>query len=181
MHSCYVILEKQYSVESHSLSFAYRIVTRNQLVQVLQMNILNMVQHMRDTFKGTSLLVVCIPLVPNTEDALGLAKNERKLVELREGVRQGVAGGCVSLFLNRVHEGQCQLRLAGLRLLSRGDHSHEINNQDQERCSIEPILPLFIPNVFSAIFVSNEHLAVPVNLHPIIFVRCLFYLPCPIC
>jgi hypothetical protein len=51
-------------------------VTRDLLVQVLQMNIINMVPHVRNAFKGTSPLVVRIRLVPDAEDALGLAQGE---------------------------------------------------------------------------------------------------------
>jgi hypothetical protein len=50
------------------------------------MKILNMIPHVGNAFEGASPFVVCIPLVPNAEDTLGLAQNERKLVELREGV-----------------------------------------------------------------------------------------------
>jgi hypothetical protein len=64
------------------------------------MNILNMIPHVRNTFEGTSPSVVCIPLVPDAEDALGLAQNEGNLVELGEGI--GVRSGR-GLFLS-VHD-----------------------------------------------------------------------------
>ena len=40
------------------------------------MNILKMIPHVRNAFEGTSPSVVCVPLVPEAEDALGLAQNE---------------------------------------------------------------------------------------------------------
>ena len=68
-------------------------VTGYLLVQVLQMQILNMVPHVRNAFERTSPFVVCIPLVPDAEDALGLAQNKGKLIELREGIgREAVDG-----------------------------------------------------------------------------------------
>jgi hypothetical protein len=81
-----VIFEMHHVVENQPLSLAYRIVTSYQLAQVLQMNILNMIPHVRNAFEGTSPSVVCIPLVPDAEDALGLAQNEGKLVQLGEGI-----------------------------------------------------------------------------------------------
>jgi hypothetical protein len=42
-------------------------------VQVFQMQILNMVLYVRNAFERTSPFAVRIPLVPDTEDALGLA------------------------------------------------------------------------------------------------------------
>jgi hypothetical protein len=62
------------------------------------MNIINMVPHVRNAFKGTSPLVVRIRLVPDAEDALGLAQGEQKPIQLREGVGRG--GGRMRLFLN---------------------------------------------------------------------------------
>ena len=55
------------------------------------MNILNMVPHVRKAFERTGPFVVCIPLVPDAEDALGLAQNEGKFVQLEEGI--GVRSG----------------------------------------------------------------------------------------
>jgi hypothetical protein len=124
---CYEIFEKHHGVKNHTLSLAHRMVTRYQLVQAFQMNILNMVPHVRIAFEGTSPFVVCIPLVPDAEDALGLAQNEGKLVELREGIGRG--GGWVRLFLNRILAGRRRLRLAGLRLLSRSERGHSVDGK----------------------------------------------------
>lgn len=67
-------------VENQPQSLAHRMDTGYQLVQVPQMNIPKMILHVRNAFKGTSPLVVCIPLVPVGEYALGLAQNKGKLV-----------------------------------------------------------------------------------------------------
>jgi len=124
---CHVIFEKHHGVESYSLGLAHRVVTGYLLVQVLEMKILNMVPHVRNAFERASPLVVCIPLVPDAEDALGLTQNEGKLIELREGIRRG--GGCVRLCLNRIHEGRRRLRLAGLRLLSRSERGLSVDGK----------------------------------------------------
>jgi hypothetical protein len=86
-----VIFEIYHVVENQSPSLAYRMVTSYTLAQVLQKNILNMIPHVRNAFEDTSPSVVCIPFVPDAEDALCLAQNEGKLVELGEeiGVRSG--------------------------------------------------------------------------------------------
>lgn len=63
-------------------------LTSYQLAHVLQMNILDMVPHMRNAFEGPSPLVVGIPLVPDAQDALGLTKHKGKLVELRGGAER---------------------------------------------------------------------------------------------
>jgi hypothetical protein len=73
-----VIFEIHHVVENQPLSLAYRMVTSYQLAQGLQMNILNMIPHVRNAFEGTSPSVVCIPLVPDAQDALGLAQITRR-------------------------------------------------------------------------------------------------------
>jgi hypothetical protein len=93
-----VILEEHNTVQNYALSLAHRMVTGYLLVQVIQMQILNMVPHVRNSFERTSPFVVRIPLVPDAENALGLAQNEGKLIELREGVGRG--GKRRRLFLN---------------------------------------------------------------------------------
>jgi hypothetical protein len=65
---------------------------------VLQIQILNMVLHVRNTVERTGLFVVRILLVPDIEDILGLAQNKGKLIELREGIRR--RGRRRRLFLN---------------------------------------------------------------------------------
>ena len=45
-----VIFEIHHVVENQPLSLAYRMVTSYQLAQVLQMNILNMIPHVRNAF-----------------------------------------------------------------------------------------------------------------------------------
>lgn len=86
VNSGHMVLKKHNTVQNYASSLAHRMVTGYLLVQVLQMQILNMVPHMRNTFERTSPFVVRIPLVPDAEDALGLTQNEGKLIELREGV-----------------------------------------------------------------------------------------------
>lgn len=55
-----VILENDNTVQNYALSLAYRMVPGYLLVRVLQMQILNMVPHVRNAFKRTSLFVVSI-------------------------------------------------------------------------------------------------------------------------
>ena len=98
MNYCYVILKKHNTVQNYALGLVHRMVTGYLLVQMLQMQILNMVPHVRNAVERTGPFVVRIPLVPDAEDALGLAQNERKLIKLREGIRR--RGGRRRLFLN---------------------------------------------------------------------------------
>ena len=87
MNYYYVILKKYDTVQNYPLSLVHRMVTGHLLVQVLQIQILNIVPHIRNTFKSTGLFVIYILLVPDTEDTLRLAQNKGKLIELREGIR----------------------------------------------------------------------------------------------
>lgn len=73
MDLCHLIFEKHNTVQNYSLSLAHRMVTGYLQVQVFQMQILNMVLYVRNAFERTSPFAVRIPLVPDTEDALGLA------------------------------------------------------------------------------------------------------------
>jgi hypothetical protein len=62
----------------------------------------------------------------------------------------------------------CGLRIAR-KLLPRGERGHEIDSQDRRRYSIACMKltpPLVAPKVFSVIFVSNDRLAVLINLIP---------------
>jgi hypothetical protein len=68
-------------------SLVHRMVTGYLLVQVLQIQILNIVLHIRNAFKSTGPFVIYILLVPDTEDTLRLAQNKEKLIKLREGIR----------------------------------------------------------------------------------------------
>jgi hypothetical protein len=120
-----VILKKHNTIQNYPLSLAHRMVTRYQLVQVLQIKTLNIVPHVRNTFEGTGSLVVRIPLIPDAEDALGLAQDERQFVELGEGLW----GGSRRLFLDRILVRWNRSRLAGLRLLSRGERRHSVNSK----------------------------------------------------
>ena len=105
MNSGNVILEEHHGVEGHALSLANGVTTRDQFIQVLQMKILNMIPHVGNAFEGAGPFVVCIPLVPDAEDALGLAQNEGKLVKLREGIGRRGVGGCVRPFFNWIQKG----------------------------------------------------------------------------
>jgi hypothetical protein len=58
VNSYYGMFEMHYDTENQPLSLAYQIVPSFELVQVLQMNILNMIPHMRNAFEGTSPLIV---------------------------------------------------------------------------------------------------------------------------
>jgi hypothetical protein len=124
----YVVLEIHRAVENNPLSLAQGMVTSYQLVQALQMNMLYMVPHVRNAFEGTSPLFVCIPLIPDTEDALSLAQDEGDLVRL--GRRIGSwSGGQRRLFLNRTLADHGRLRLAGLKLLSRSERRHGVDSK----------------------------------------------------
>lgn len=54
----YVIFEMHHTIENQSLSLAHGMVTSYQLAKVLQMNILDMVPHVRNVFKGAAPLVI---------------------------------------------------------------------------------------------------------------------------
>jgi hypothetical protein len=58
VNRCHVIFEIYHGAKNEPLSLAHRMITRYQLVQVLQMNTLNVVPHMRNAFGGASPLVV---------------------------------------------------------------------------------------------------------------------------
>lgn len=80
-------------------------------------------------FEDISLFVVHVLLVPDIEYVLGLTQNKRKLIKLREQIWPGGTSGYIGLFLDYVHNRQCCLCLAGLRLLSRHKHSLSINSK----------------------------------------------------
>jgi hypothetical protein len=79
----YVVFKIRHTIQNQTLGLAHGMRTRYHLAKVLQMEVLNMVPHVRHAFKGTSPVVVCIPFVPDTEDTLGLAQDKGKLFGMR--------------------------------------------------------------------------------------------------
>lgn len=89
MNSGHMTLKKHNTIQNNALSLIHRVVAGYLLVYVLQMQVFNMVPHVRNAFERLSLFIIRIPLIPDTEDTLGLAYNTGKLIELRERVGQG--------------------------------------------------------------------------------------------
>jgi hypothetical protein len=100
----HVVFKIHYPIQNQTLSLAHGMRARYHMAKVLQMKILNMVLHVRNAFEGTSPLFVCIPIVPDTEDALSLAQDKGKLFGLRRGTRTWSGGE--RLFLKRILAGR---------------------------------------------------------------------------
>lgn len=78
----YVILEMHHIIENQTLGLVYRMVANYPLLcrYVAQMNILNIVPHVRNAVKGACPFNIWQPLVSHANDTLGLLADDRKFI-----------------------------------------------------------------------------------------------------
>jgi len=89
--SRHVILEVHNVIKNQPLSLAYRVVTDDPLLcwHLAQVNILDMVPHVRNALKGARSLLIWKPLVSDANDTLGLLADDGKLTRRWEGLGSG--------------------------------------------------------------------------------------------
>ena len=131
VNCCYMILKMNHVVKNQPLSLAYRMEANDSLLwwYFAQVNILNMVPHMRNTGKGTHPLLIWKPIVSNANNTLGLLADSGKFIRRWEGIESG--GFC----FDKTLEGWTWswLASASLKLLSGGERDHEIDGSDLPR------------------------------------------------
>jgi hypothetical protein len=93
------------------------------------MNILDMVPHVRNAFKGARSLLIWNPLVFNANDTLGLLVDKGKLTRRWEGLGSG------RFLFNQIFGGWNRpwLASASLKLLSGGERDKKINARNLPR------------------------------------------------
>jgi hypothetical protein len=107
---------------------AFRMVADNPLFcwHLAQVNILDMVLHVRDALEGARSLLVWKPLVSDANDTLGLLADDGKVIRRLGGLRSG----------RFLFEQTCggwngpRLASASLELLSGGERDHEVDGRD---------------------------------------------------
>jgi hypothetical protein len=89
--SRHVILEVHHVIESQSLSLADRVVADDPLLcrHPAQVNILDVVPHVRNAVKGAHSLLVWEPLVSYANDTLRLLANDREFIGRLGGLGSG--------------------------------------------------------------------------------------------
>jgi hypothetical protein len=82
MDSRHVILEVHNVVENQPLSLADRVVANDPLLcwHLAQVNMLDIVPHVRDALEGAHSLLVWQPLVSDANDTLGLLADDGKCI-----------------------------------------------------------------------------------------------------
>jgi len=129
--SRHVILEVHNVVENQSLSLADRVVTDDPLLcwHLAQVNILDMVPHVRRAFKGARSLLIWKPLVSDANDTLGLLADEGKLTRRWEGLGSG------RFPFDQIFRGWNRpwLASASLKLLSGGERDEKIDGRNLAR------------------------------------------------
>ena len=129
--SRHVILEVHYVVENQPLSLADRVVTDERLLcwHLAQVNILDMVPHVRNTFKGARSLLIWNPLVSDANDTLGLLADEGKLTRRWEGLGSG------RFLFDQIFGGWNRpwLASASLKLLPGGERGKKIDGKNFPR------------------------------------------------
>lgn len=122
-----MIFEVHNVVENQSLSLADRVVADDPLLcwHLAQVNILDMVPHVRNAVEGARSLLVGKPLVSDAKNTLSLLTNDGKFDSRLGGLGSGIFP------FDQIFEGWNRpwLASASLKLLSRGERDEKIDGR----------------------------------------------------